>query len=201
MSLVLIGVFDKWLYLSVLFVVWLDLFFLGNGVLESADGVELGHGFLVEAVHTLECTLSDGFLVVCEEEASEFSSLEEVFAVVLRSGFGQHLCSLACHDTLGDWAKLRHQWLFQISRVIMSSTWNSRILKLKIIWPPRVPRLNGAKLRNVETLIYRGVLARAIVESHITFAQTCGVHGSTEVSEFASLRGFLDHFDSDFFSQ
>ena len=42
----------------------------------------------IQLVDTGECLLTDGFLVVCEEESPEFSPLEKVLAVVIGLGGG-----------------------------------------------------------------------------------------------------------------
>lgn len=53
--------------------------------------VELADSFLIQGVDAFEGALADGFLVICEEEAPELRSLEEVFAVVLLLWHGQDL--------------------------------------------------------------------------------------------------------------
>ena len=60
------------------------LSFLGaNTVLEAINRVELVDCAAIQLIYTLECLLPKGFLVVCQEETSEFLSLEEVLTMVL----------------------------------------------------------------------------------------------------------------------
>ena len=58
--------------------------FLAQRVSEGFQMRELADRVSIELVDTSERFLSDGFLVVGEEQASELFPLEEVLAVVLR---------------------------------------------------------------------------------------------------------------------
>ena len=64
LTLSFVRVFDIGFELSVLLIVGLDFFLLRNRVFESADGVELRDGVLVQTVYAFESSLSDSFLVV-----------------------------------------------------------------------------------------------------------------------------------------
>ena len=45
----------------------------------------------IELVDTCESLLANGFLIVSKEETSELSTLEEVFAMVIRLGHGENI--------------------------------------------------------------------------------------------------------------
>lgn len=78
-----VGALDEWLNLCVRLIKLLDVLLLVDGVLERLNGVELTHRLLIQTVHASESALSDGFLVISQEEASELVPLEEVAPMIL----------------------------------------------------------------------------------------------------------------------
>ena len=71
------------------------LSFLGaNAVFEAIDRVELVHCAAIQLVNTCECLLPKSLLVICQEQTTEFLSLEEVLTVVLGFWHREDLCSV-----------------------------------------------------------------------------------------------------------
>ena len=68
---------------ATLFVELVEQLPLAESFLERLQLTELADCVGVEGIHTLECLLPDGLLVVCEQETPKFTSLEEVFTVVI----------------------------------------------------------------------------------------------------------------------
>ena len=65
--------------------------FLAKGVAEGAQIRELANRAGIELIDASEGLLADGFLVVGEEQTSELGALEEVLAVVVGLGHGEHI--------------------------------------------------------------------------------------------------------------
>lgn len=104
------------LQIGILFVILLLKAFLRYLLFERVDLIEFADSFLIQTVDAFESALSDGFLVVGEEQASELRALEEVLAVVLlfrhREDFeavreSVLLCGLGLHCNL----TLRHNFI------------------------------------------------------------------------------------------
>ena len=65
--------------------------FLAQGVAEGAQIRELANRAGIELIDAGEGLLTDGLLVVGEEQTSELGALEEVLAVVVGFGHGEHI--------------------------------------------------------------------------------------------------------------
>lgn len=88
---------------------WYELFLIirahflafGEILIESLEPLEFSEHGLIELIDTLECLLSDGLLVVSEEEAPEVFIKEEVTRVEGRLRLGQLVQVL--RDLVGLW--------------------------------------------------------------------------------------------------
>ena len=76
----------------------LDVFLLVNRVFKGLNRVELADCLLVEGIYTSKGSLTNSFLVVCQEETSELMSLEEVTSMVLWLRQRKDLNTLRCWD-------------------------------------------------------------------------------------------------------
>ena len=89
------------LQVCVLLVVLLLKPLLRNLLLKRIDLIKFANSFLIQTIYALECSLPDGFLMVRQQESSEFRSLKEVFAMVLLLWHGQNF------QTVGESVLLR----------------------------------------------------------------------------------------------
>jgi hypothetical protein len=84
-----------------LFVELLNSSLLRNRVFKSVYWIEPSDRFLIQSVYTFKCSLSNSFLVISQEQASELTSLEEIFAMILRSWHCKHFYPLRAKVLLG----------------------------------------------------------------------------------------------------
>ena len=76
--------------LSALAVKSLYFFLLVDTVLEALELGELGHSALIDVINTFECFVANGFLVISQYKASEFTSPEKVLALIFRLRQGEN---------------------------------------------------------------------------------------------------------------
>ena len=76
--------------LSALAVKSLYFFLLVDTVLEAFELGELGHSALIDVINTFKCFVANGFLIVSQYKASEFTSPEKVPALVFRLRQGEN---------------------------------------------------------------------------------------------------------------
>jgi len=76
--------------LSALAVKSLYFFLLVDTVLEALELGELGHSALIDVINTFKCFVANGFLIVSQYKASEFTSPEKVPALVFRLRQGEN---------------------------------------------------------------------------------------------------------------
>lgn len=62
-------------------------------VTEARDVVKLADGVSVQVIDAGECTMTQRFLMIGQEETAEFRSLKEISAVILILGHGEHVGS------------------------------------------------------------------------------------------------------------
>ena len=105
---IFVGSSHEWLELRISFVKVLLSFLGANAVFEAINRIEFVHCAAIQLVYTLECLLPEGFLVVGQEQTTEFLSLEEVLAVVLGFWHGEDLCSVGGFVRFWGWVLSFH---------------------------------------------------------------------------------------------
>ena len=108
--------------LSALAVKGLYFFLLVDTVLEALELGELGHSALIDVINTFKCFVANGFLVVSQYKASEFTSLEKVPALVFRLRQGEN--NLARVVVL--WFDLRTKFELELLVVYLEIVWVCR---------------------------------------------------------------------------
>ena len=108
--------------LSALAVKSLYFFLLVDTVLEALELGELGHSALIDVFNTFKSFVTDGFLVVSQYKASEFTSPEKVPALVLRLRQGEN--NFARVVVL--WFSLRTEFELELLVVYLEIVWVCR---------------------------------------------------------------------------
>ena len=78
-----ISVSDIWLQLGISLVEILLRLSWGDAILECLDRIKLVYCLMIQLIYTLKRFVTKSFLVISKEKATEFLSLEEIFAVIL----------------------------------------------------------------------------------------------------------------------
>lgn len=101
LGLIFVSTFYESFDMCIWLIVALHGLFLRDALLERTDRVELANSVHVERIDALEGLFSDCFLMVSEEQPSEFGPLEEILSMILRFWLRQHVNPLSSIVDLG----------------------------------------------------------------------------------------------------
>ena len=131
--------------------------FLAEGVAERTQIRELANRAGIELVNTCESLLANGFLIIGKEETSKLSTLEEVLAMVVRLGHGEHILMhirLILFVVIEFKTEARSRWhtdgllsiegLCRVKRLIMTLYAVAKVARFSLFMPRLIVHMLGA---------------------------------------------------------